>query len=282
MAETTYMLGRKQYDRPQGIMFSENSGTIINQTYIPLGQEIDSIAIITAVEDAFPGSGTVEYTANNSFQIGDIVAITGFTTDGFNGTFTITAATSSYFRVANTTIGTETINPLDFSKKATPVGTFLILSDDNRSPITISPIRIETRRRMVNARMRSYHIADKRQISVTWEMLPSRSFAGNPQFNPVTGDASATTLLQNTSDGGAGGVELLDWYETHKGSFWVYLAYDKYNNFESVVGPVDKYGNLNKYNQILEMFISDFSYTVVKRGGTNHDLWNISLTLEEA
>ena len=277
MAGTTYMAGRQRYDRPQGIMFAENSGTIVNQTYVPIGQEVDSVATITAVDDAFPGSGTVQYTANNSFQIGDNVVISGFSIEGFNGTFAVTAATATYFRVSNSTLGTPTLT----NAKVAALGTFLILSDHNRSPITISPIRIETRRRMVNARMRSYHIADKRQISVSWEMLPSRSFSKNPEFNPTTGDAGATALLEYTADGGAGGVELLDWYENHKGSFWVYLAYDKYNNFESVVGPVDKYGNLGKYNQILEMFVSDFSYTINKRGGTNHDLWTVSVTLEE-
>jgi hypothetical protein len=32
---------------------------------------------------------------------------------------------------------------------------------------------------------------------------------------------------------------------------------------------------------VLEVFVSDFSYNVVKRGGTNHDLWDISISLEE-
>jgi hypothetical protein len=81
-----------------------------------------------------------------------------------------------------------------------------------------------------------------------------------------------------TVDRGAGGAELLDWYENHQGSFWVYLAYDKYTNF----GKDDAaYGHLAQYNQIIEMFISDFSYSVERRGGTNHDLWNVSVTLEE-
>ena len=277
MANTAYMTGRKQYQRPQGIMFSENSGTLVGGVYVPLGQEVNSIATITAVNDAYPSSGTVEYTANNTFQAGDIVVISGCSISGFNGTFTITAATSTYFRVANATTG----SPILTNAKATAMGSFLILSDNNRYPTNVSPTRIESRMRMVNGRMRSYHIADKLTISTSWEMLPSRSFAGSPEFNPTTGAVSATSLLQYTTDGGAGGVDLLDWYESHKGSFWVYLAYDKYNNFESVTGVSDKYSNLAKYNQIVEMFISDFSYTIRQRGGTNHDFWDISITLEE-
>jgi hypothetical protein len=42
------------------------------------------------------------------------------------------------------------------------------------------------------------------------------------------------------------------------------------------------YMHLGHYSEIIEVFISDFNYTVVKRGGNNFDLWNISVTLEEA
>lgn len=158
---------------------------------------------------------------------------------------------------------------------------FLILSDHNRQPISFSPTRIENRERMINGRMRSYHIADKYSISTSWNLLPSRSFYTNPDFNSTTGKSTYTGAnnLEYTADGGAGGVALLDWYENHKGSFWVYLAYDKYNNF----GNDDAaYGHLAQYNQIMEVFFADFNYSVEKRGGGNMDLWNISVTLEEA
>jgi len=56
----------------------------------------------------------------------------------------------------------------------------------------------------------------------------------------------------------------------------MFLSYDKPQNFS--VGIYDK---LDKYSDILEVFVSDFSYNVVKRGGTNHDLWDISISLEE-
>jgi hypothetical protein len=171
---------------------------------------------------------------------------------------------------------------------------FIILSDDNRSPIEFSQQRIENRRRTVNGRMRSYHIADKLQIQVSWEMLPSRSFSNDPNFNLATGQVTTTGyaglqkttpnssgnyLYQYTTDGGAGGVEILDWYENHKGPFWVYLSYDKYSNFEN---DANKYAHLSQYSQVLEMYISDFSYSLQKRGGTNFDFWNIDVTLEEA
>lgn len=154
---------------------------------------------------------------------------------------------------------------------------FIILSEHNREPIQIKANRIEQRKRTVNGRMRSYHIADKLSLSVSWSMIPSRSFNSAPTFS-TSGVLSGTDEV--TVDGGAGGVELLDWYENHYGSFYVYLAYDKYNEFNP--NSSNQYGHLHEYNQVLEMFISDFSYSVVKRGSNEHDLWNISLTLEEA
>jgi hypothetical protein len=90
---------------------------------------------------------------------------------------------------------------------------------------------------------------------------------------------SSNNLYEYTTDGGAGGAEILNWYNTHPGSFWVYLAYDNYPTFGN---EESSYNNLNKYNEIIEVFFSDFNYSVVKRGGTNFDLWNVSLSLEEA
>jgi hypothetical protein len=232
MATKPYIQGRQKYGRPQAMLWSENSGTLIDGVYVPNGLEIGSNP------------------------------------------------------------GTETnVNNLD---------QFLILSDDNRASLDFKPVRIEKRERMINGRMRSYHTADKLTLSTSWNMLPSRAHALDPEFNLTTGKASLETIgsrnpdsdgkfsilpnqtimaQQYTTDGGAGGVELLDWYENHKGSFWVYLAYDKYSEF----GKNDSaYGHLSQYNQLIEMFISDFSYTVVKRGASNFDFWNISVTLEEA
>lgn len=155
---------------------------------------------------------------------------------------------------------------------------FLILSDNNRSPIDFKPTRIENRKRMINGRMRSYYIGDKLTLNLSWNMLPSRSFLGYPGFNTTTGVASNTTT--HTTDGGAGGVELLRWYEEHPGPFYVFLAYDKYTNFDSE-GTTNKYTHLQQYNQVLEMYIASFDYSVEKRGTNTDDFWNVSISLEE-
>lgn len=165
---------------------------------------------------------------------------------------------------------------------------FLILSDDNRQPLEFSIERLENRQRMINGRMRSHHIADKLTLSTSWNLLPSRSFAVNPNFdNSPTGPNLGKSILSSTSseytsDGGAGGVELLDWYKEHTGPFWVFLAYDNYKNFGPEDGNINAaYGHLAQYNEVVEMFISEFTYSVEKRGATNYDFWNISVTLEE-
>jgi hypothetical protein len=155
---------------------------------------------------------------------------------------------------------------------------FLILSDDNRAPIDFKVERLENRKRMINGRMRSYYIGDKLTLNLSWKMLPSRSFLGYPDFDTTSGIADNAT--PHTTDGGAGGVEILRWYEEHTGPFYVYLAYDKYSNFDAE-GTTSKYTHLQQYNQVLEMYISSFDYSVQKRGSNTDDFWDISMSLEE-
>ena len=151
---------------------------------------------------------------------------------------------------------------------------FIILSDHNRSDISISANRLENKKRMINGHMRSYHIADKMNVSFSYNLLPSRSFSESQSF--TASGQYVDDLVEYTADGGAGGAELLDWYSTNPGSFYMFLSYDKPQSFD-----VGSYNSLDKYSDVMEVFISDFSYNVVKRGGTNHDLWDISISLEE-
>jgi hypothetical protein len=220
MASLPYMLGRKKYSRPQAMLWSNNSGTLVS-----------------APTDENPNHKVY---VPNGLEIGGAQ-------------------------------GTEPDNSLN---------QFIILSDDNRDPIEFIVERLERRERMINGRMRSYHIADKLSISTSWSMLPSRSHINIPGFSPTTGksDYSGNNSLEYTTDGGAGGVDILNWYEEHKGSFWVYLSYDKHSNFGS---DNNAYAHIQEYSQVVEMFISGFSYSVEKRGNSNFDFWNISVSLEE-
>ena len=208
MATAAYVSGRKRYQRPQAILWSENAGTLTDGLYVPTGQEIGADPALTA--------GGIDQ--------------------------------------------------------------FLILSDHNRSEMSFNSERIEKRERTINGRMRSYHIADKLTMSVSWNNLPSRAYLDVADFNASGVSPRKNTTGEYTSDGGAGGMEILDWYENHKGPFWMFLAYDKYKNFGDNDGAFE---NLGKYNQIIQVYFSDFNYSVVKRGGSSHDLWNISVMLEE-
>ena len=165
---------------------------------------------------------------------------------------------------------------------------FIVLSDHNRSDISFNTNRLENRKRMVNGHMRSYHIADKVNLSFSYNLLPSRSFSGDQSFS--ASGQYVNNLVEYTADGGAGGAELLEWYDTNPGSFYVFISYDKPQSFpvdpenpEENYSNLDKYyyNKLDKYSDELEVFFSDFSYNVVKRGQTNHDLWDISISLEE-
>jgi hypothetical protein len=210
MATEAYLTGRRRYNRPQALLWSENPGTLVDGVYIPDGYEVQG----------------------------------------------------NYDESTDTDLTNQ----------------FLILSDHNRGELNFTPTRIEQRQRTINGRMRSYHIADKLTMSVSWNNLPSRGYYQDAGFDEDGLSAYKNTTGEFTSDGGAGGVELLDWYENHTGPFWMFLAYDKYSNFGKDNAA---YGHLAQYNQIMQVYITDFSYSVVKRGGTNHDLWNISVSLEE-
>ena len=201
-----YIQGRKKYHRPSGMLWSENSGTLLNGLYIPQGYEVGALA----------PEGTIPELLDQ----------------------------------------------------------FILITDDNRSPLSFSEERIEKRERMINGRMRSYHIADKITLTTNWNMIPSRSHNDVPTFNAETGLSPNKSY---TTDGGAGGADMLEWYNSHKGSFWVFLTYDNKSAFKLTEEPYD---HLAQYNQVVEMFISDFSYSVEKRG-TKFDYWNVSISLEE-
>ena len=208
MATSAYMAGRKRYQRPEAVLWSNNSGTLTGGLYLPNGYEVGAVV----------PSGTDE----------DLI------------------------------------------------DQFLILSDNNRGEINFNQQRIEKRERTINGRMRSYHIADKLNISWDWDMLPSRSYSGNPSFNssgiPVGG------LTEYTADGGAGGVDIVKWYESHSGSFYMFMSYDRHDKFAD---QIDEYNHLHQYNDVIEVYFSSFSFNIVKRGGSNHDFWNISVSVEE-
>lgn len=188
MPTSSYMQNRKKWGRPQGIIFSDNPGTLQNNVYVPIGNEWED---------------------------------------------------------------------------------FIILSDHNRSPISLSQQRIENRMRMINGNMRSYFTADKVSLDTSWSRLPSRAFSEDPEFS-VAGKITNENVELHTADNGAGGADILDWYESHPNPFWVFLSYDKFGQ-----------GNMAKYTQVLQMYFTSFSHDIETRGDNLYDMWNISLNLEQ-
>ena len=139
---------------------------------------------------------------------------------------------------------------------------YLYLTDDSRSELQISLDRIEYKKRMINGRMRSYHVADKKTFSVSWQDLPSvRNELSEVRFNP--------TAIAN---GWASSQEMLTWHKNHTDSFYLTLVYDT----PTASSDIPLTYSLETYN----VFFEDFSY-VIKKRGPMHDLWNISMTLVE-
>ena len=149
----------------------------------------------------------------------------------------------------------------------TTAGTdYLFLTDDNRSELQVSTERIEYRKRMINGRMRSYHVTDKRSFSLNWSDLPSSaSFISENQDNP--------TLAWGA------GKEILNWYENHPDSFYVMFVYDT-NNFETeAVGNAAKVPVRFK-TEVYNVFFEDLTYNVKMRNAV-YDRWDLSLSLVE-
>ena len=40
MATAAYLTGRRRYQRPQALLWSENPGTLVNGVYLPTGYEV--------------------------------------------------------------------------------------------------------------------------------------------------------------------------------------------------------------------------------------------------
>jgi hypothetical protein len=140
---------------------------------------------------------------------------------------------------------------------------YLYITDDGRSDLSVSTERIEYRQRMINGRMRKYHVADKKSFSTSWADLPSRKTRAGS-----ISDGRSNTI---TSDAFAAGNDIKDWYETYTGDFWVILVFDN----------DDAASNLANTVSVHNVFFDSFNFSVTKRGQYN-DLWNVDIILVEA
>jgi hypothetical protein len=188
----------------------------------------------------------------------------------------------------------ENPNDLNSTKLWLPEGQenvdWIIVSDHNRSSAPFNVDRLGTNKRMINGKLRTYHIADKLNLQVSWKDLPSRAYStleGYPDWKAYEDSKNSASPLEPvvkfTVDGGAGGVELLKWYQGHHGSFWVFFSFD------AVPVPLPSNIVFQGYGRVYEMIMTEFDYDMTKRSqgfqcGLDMlylDLWDVSMTLEE-
>ena len=132
------------------------------------------------------------------------------------------------------------------------------LSEHNRQPVSISTTRIEQSKRMSNGTFRKFFIADKQEIYVSWNMLPSFSTF--------------------TVDGGYGAVDLKSFYEGTDAKSAGALS------GQSTFDVSINYGSVTRQ---LEMMFTGCSFEIVRRnvkektGDTPQEFWNVSISMEQ-
>ena len=141
---------------------------------------------------------------------------------------------------------------------ATDTPTWVKLSEHNRQPMTIGQNRIQKVTRMSNGTLRKFFIADKREFSTSWNMLPS--------FSNMTIDA------------GYGAVDLKSYFEGTKGQgvFKLKIVYGKNQTTPFA----------NREDMFLVSFTS-CSFEVIKRNVKDsssdpaQEFWNVSISMEQ-
>lgn len=136
--------------------------------------------------------------------------------------------------------------------------TWAKLSEHNRQPLSLDHNRIEKSQRMSNGTLRKFFIADKKNFSTSWEMLPSRS--------------------NLTVDGGYGAVDLQEFYSSvGTGTFNIKVIYGQKLSGQSIINREELY-NVN---------FTSCSFSVVKRnvkGATTdaaQEFWSVSISMEQ-
>jgi hypothetical protein len=129
--------------------------------------------------------------------------------------------------------------------------TWTKLTEHNRQPASIQINRIEKTQRTSNGTMRKFFIADKKSISISWNMIP--------------------TYSTMTVDGGYGAHDIQTFYNSTKGqgSFKIKISYS----------PTRE--------ETMEVIFSSCSFDVIKRNvkakssDPAQEFWDVSISLEQ-
>jgi hypothetical protein len=138
--------------------------------------------------------------------------------------------------------------------------TYYDLTDHNRQPITYNPQRIEQSQRMADGTMRKMVIANKAIYDTSWQALPTATQTMTSQ------SGIAMPSYQPTVDGKYGAGFMKAFYDLYVFQpVWLKLTFATDNATGTSHLPsklaVPSTGN----HQILQVFMTDFKYTVNKR-----------------
>jgi len=182
-----------------------------------------------------------------------IEALDPFAIDTANNSFDYKGA--SVVAPGNTyTSAVATRNSLALSSKTQL--RFRRVTEHNRAPLSLNTERIESGQRMSNGTLRKYFVADKLNINVSWEMIPS--------------------FRNETVDGGWGAEDLKNFYESAagRGAFRIKLnptVFDKDLVEQSDGALADDY--------TYTVMFASCDFTLLKRG--LQPFWSVNISLEQ-
>jgi hypothetical protein len=204
---------------------------------------------------------------------------------------------------AGISVGIFPSNSLTNPPNASAAG-WITLTDHNRQPISFSYDQVSKEARMANGYLRKYVVAQKRNVSVDWSMVPS---VASVQTIITTGSTSLVDTVSNlTVDGRAGGAWLKEFYETNVFiPIWVKITHStasatgdytngffpsasvytsqmnsaSYFSYPTVANPIGT-PLLPAQPEIFYGYMSEFSYNVQKRFSYT-DYVDMSLRISE-
>lgn len=141
--------------------------------------------------------------------------------------------------------------------------TWYKLTDHNRQPIDISPELIENQARMANGKMRKYVIAQKNNISVSWDYVPSKT--------------------AETADLNYGAAWLESFYKSNAGVPIYLKVVSSEIDPDAAIGSVPLDSNFKTAqtgSKVYTVFMTSFSKTIVNRTKLS-DYVNMSIEFTE-
>lgn len=148
---------------------------------------------------------------------------------------------------------------LYFDTSTTDTPTWAAVTEHNRQSLSVTQNRIQRVQRMSNGTLRKFFIADKKELSTSWTMLPS--------------------FANMTLDGGYGALDIQNYFIGAKGqgTFKIKIVYGK-----------NQATPFASREEIITVSFSSCSFELVKRNvketsaGAAQEFWNVSIAMEEA